>query len=86
MSIPDVFCNDCGLPYPSDGVPYRCPTCNGLYDYGGVFQYDKDRVELSQPGIWRYRHTFGLPNDLEPVSLGEGNTPMVWTRDGAGLA
>jgi threonine synthase len=30
------------------------------------------------PGIWRYRNTFGLPEDTPIVSLGEGNTPLVW--------
>jgi threonine synthase len=37
-------------------------------------------VDRSLPGIWRYRHTFGLAPDLEPVSLGEGNTPLVWAQ------
>jgi threonine synthase len=31
------------------------------------------------PGIWRFRPTFGLPKDAPVVSLGEGNTPLVWT-------
>jgi threonine synthase len=30
------------------------------------------------PGIWRYRHTFGFPEDVLSISLGEGNTPLVW--------
>lgn len=37
-------------------------------------------MDDSQPGIWRYRATFGLDADLEPVSLGEGNTPLVWAK------
>ncbi|MCX7706867.1 MAG: threonine synthase [Anaerolineae bacterium] len=27
--------------------------------------------------IWRYRETFGLPPQAQPVSLGEGRTPLV---------
>lgn len=30
------------------------------------------------PGIWRYRHTFNLPDDSPDVYLGEGDTPLVW--------
>jgi threonine synthase len=35
-------------------------------------------VEESLPGIWRFRHTFGLDEPAPVVSLGEGNTPLVW--------
>jgi threonine synthase len=35
-------------------------------------------MDTAQPGIWRYRSTFGLPEQAEPVSLGEGNTPLIW--------
>jgi threonine synthase len=30
------------------------------------------------PGVWRYRDSFGLPTEVEPISLGEGNSPLVW--------
>jgi threonine synthase len=32
------------------------------------------------PGIWRHRDTFGLPEDAPIISLGEGNTPLVWVE------
>jgi threonine synthase len=51
-----------------------------LFDFSGPFYFDPNQVDRSQPGIWRYRHTFGLPSGLEPVSLGEGNTPLIWVR------
>ena len=39
------------------------------------------RWTQSQPGIWRYRHTFtGLPADFPAVSLGEGSTPLLWAE------
>jgi threonine synthase len=77
MTIPGVFCTKCGSPYPTVGVPYVCPICGGLFDYGRVFQFIPEQVDRSQPGIWRYLHAFGLPQGLEPVSLGEGNTSMI---------
>lgn len=34
----------------------------------------------TRPGIWRWVNAFGLP-DLDPeISLGEGNTPLVWVE------
>ena len=80
MIDPGVFCSKCGSAYPNEGVPFRCPICGGLYDYKGAFHFDRTKVDRTQPGIWRYRHTFGLPPDFEPISLGEGNTPLIWAK------
>jgi threonine synthase len=76
----DVSCTDCGQAYPPNGFPYRCPSCGGLYDSPSPLNFDPAQVDCSQPGIWRYRHTFGLPDKTEAVSLGEGNTPLVWAE------
>jgi threonine synthase len=80
MINPRVLCTNCGCAYPSNGVYYKCPTCSGLFDYDGPFHFCPDEIDRSQPGIWRYRHSFDVTSDLEPVSLGEGNTPLVWAR------
>ncbi|HIE58309.1 MAG TPA: pyridoxal-phosphate dependent enzyme [Anaerolineales bacterium] len=72
------FCTNCRRPYPKDRIPYRCPKCGGLYDIDALPVFDPGRVDASQPGIWPYRHALGLPADAPPVSLGEGNTPLVW--------
>ena len=80
MAVAEISCTHCGRDYPSDGVPYCCPTCGGLYDFSGALRFDSAQMDRSLPGIWRYRHTFGLAADLEPVSLGEGNTPLVWAQ------
>ena len=76
----DVSCTNCGQAYPPDGFPYHCPSCGGLYDSPSPLKFDPAQVDCSQPGIWRYRQTFGLPDEAEAVSLGEGNTPLVWAE------
>ena len=80
MSVLPIACTNCGRAYPETGVPFRCPACGGLYDSSSPLGYDPAQVDLSQPGIWRYRHTFGFSPDLEPVSLDEGQTPLRWAR------
>jgi len=80
MDYPGVFCSNCGETYPNAHVPYRCSICGGLYDFRGSFHFDPTKIDHSEPGIWRFRHTFGLSLDLVPVSLGEGNTPLVWVK------
>jgi len=75
-----IHCANCRQAYPDEGTPYRCTRCGGLFDYSENFPFDPERVELDQPGIWRYRHSFGLPEDTQPISLGEGGTPLVWGK------
>jgi threonine synthase len=77
MVLPGISCTNCGRSYPTVGVPYCCPACGGIFDFTTLFSFDPKQVDSSQPGIWRYRHTFGLSSDIEPVSLGEGNTPLI---------
>lgn len=75
-----IHCTNCHRPYPESGTPYRCPTCGGLFDFATLPVYDPAQVDAAQPGIWRCAHAFGLPADAPVTSLGEGNTPLVWTE------
>ena len=80
MNTSGVFCTSCGNAYPPEGVPYCCPTCGGLYDFRDPIHFNPEKVDRSQPGIWRFSQTFNLPPNIEPVSLGEGNTPLIWAK------
>ncbi len=73
-----ILCSNCRRPYPENGLPYRCPVCRGVYEVARLPRYDPDLVDRTQPGIWRYRHTFGLPEAAPLITLGEGITPLVW--------
>jgi threonine synthase len=75
-----IVCTNCHRPYPEKGVPYRCGACGGVFDLEGSQNFETKRVEKGQPGIWRYRNMFGLPDDAPVISLGEGNTPLVWGK------
>lgn len=75
-----IACTNCHQPYPERGVPYRCGQCGGIYDEAESFLFYVNQVDNRQAGIWRYRSAFGLPEDAPVVSLGEGNTPLVWAK------
>jgi threonine synthase len=77
-----IQCNNCYLPYPAEGTPYHCPRCGGLFDLVEPLVYDPAQLEAGLPGIWRYRHAFGLPETAPVISLGEGSTPLVWGQAG----
>ncbi len=76
----ELSCTNCGSDYPAGKVVHRCPKCGGLFDFKRPWSFDPKQIEDFLPGIWRYRHTFGLPEGIEPISLGEGNTPLVWAE------
>ena len=46
-----VACTQCGEPYPESGVPYKCPTCGGVYDYVGPFIPDRARSAKDQVSL-----------------------------------
>lgn len=69
-------CTSCGRPQPDDR-PYKCPRCGGVYDFAEPIAFDSQKVDSRDRSLWRYRHTFPLPPGAEPVSLGEGQTPLL---------
>ncbi len=75
---PNWRCTSCGTPYPEDGLPYRCPKCGGIFDRVDIPTFEPQALQSHEPGIWRYRHTFSLPENAPAISLGEGQTPLVW--------
>ncbi len=74
-----IRCQACGYSYPEMGTPYLCSSCGGIFDFADPFDFSLDKVDPALPGMWRYRHAFGLPDEAPMVTLGEGNTPLVWT-------
>lgn len=77
MSV--IACINCGYPYPDGGsLPFRCPECGGIFDYLPQLSFDESILEPNLSGVWRYHHTFNLSTGAPVVSLGEGNTPLVW--------
>lgn len=73
-----ILCKKCEIAYPPTGLPHVCPQCGSLFDFDRSFDFSLAQIEPELPGIWRYRHAFSLFNEAPIVSLGEGNTPLIW--------
>jgi threonine synthase len=71
-------CTQCGAPYPSDGLPYRCEKCGGLFDIRSVPTLQPSDIDPTKPGLWKYWKTFGLSHYPQDLFMGEGNTALVW--------
>jgi threonine synthase len=75
-----IQCTNCFRHYPDTGVPFRCPVCYGIYDYIDLWSLDPEKYNSDRSGIWRYKHTFSLPDGAMEISLSEGNSPLVWSK------
>jgi threonine synthase len=76
--MPMIRCTKCFFSYPETGTPYICPQCGGLFDYDEPFVFSPSKINKEYPGIWKYRHTFDFPPENPVITLGEGNTPLLW--------
>lgn len=73
-----IFCSGCANPYPKQGVPYRCPICGGIYNYSQLPGYTQGSGDRQSGGISRYKEMLELDPGFSLVSLGEGQTPLIW--------
>ncbi len=71
-------CNSCHRDYPSEGVPYSCLHCGGIFEFSATLPYDPLPSDPgSSSGIERFRASFPLSAGAPFVSLGEGGTPLL---------
>lgn len=71
-----LVCTLCGTPYPLDTRDWQC-ACGGLFDLTPWPALDARQIDAAQQGLWRYRALLPLDPSWEPVTLGEGGTPLV---------
>ncbi len=67
-------CTNCGAVYPEEGLPHRCPRCGGLFDRTTPPTWAPPKPGA---GMWRYAASLPTPDGAEPVTLGEGGTPLL---------
>lgn len=73
-------CSACGNGRSAEGLPSVCDQCGQpwLVRYPNRQQPVTERTELGRRHtMWRYRSFLPLASAEEPVSLGEGDTPLI---------
>ncbi len=84
MSRPThLECTKCGERLPADRPQTVCPKDGGVlyarYDLKSIAsEFDREKLKERPATMWRYREV--LP-EAEPVTLGEGFTPMLRSRE-----
>jgi threonine synthase len=74
-------CSGCGATRSADGFPTVCDACGAPW----LVRYDRPLPPASLQadlrgragGMWRFREFLPLEPDEEPITLGEGNTPLL---------
>ncbi len=69
-------CVVCGAEYEPDPFLFECPKCGGLLDVVVPVE-GVSWSSLRGKGVWRYKPLLPLSNDVRPVSLREGDTPLL---------
>jgi threonine synthase len=77
-----LYCMTCNAPWESGEKEYTCPHCGGSVEPDNGLEENREEFcrilkEGSREGIWGYRRLFPYAPRIAPVSLGEGNTPLL---------
>ena len=82
MFVKRLECTACGLEHDSSRLQNLCRSCGKpLFAIVDLAVASRTMTRESLPGrersLWRYREVLPLPSDVQPVSLGEGGTPLL---------
>ncbi len=77
-----IECSACKRSYPIDRLINTCPACDRplccRYDLKAIQEkVSRNIFRHREASLWRYRELLPLPFASEPVSLGEGWTPLL---------
>ena len=84
MFLTHLECTACGLRHDWSRLQNLCTACRkplfAVYDLAAVGKLDcfkQSSLREREKSLWRYRELLPLPQDAEPISLGEGGTPLL---------
>ncbi len=69
-------CGTCNREYLLDTRELRC-GCGGFLELRDWPAFDPAAIDGTETGLWRYRRLLPLDMEWQPVSLGEGGTPLL---------
>jgi threonine synthase len=93
MLLSYLQCSACGKRHDWQRLQNLCTACGkplfAIYDLGAARKLDclnQSSLQRREKSLWRWRELLPLPEDAEPVSLGEGGTPLLKSKRVGGEA
>jgi threonine synthase len=82
MFLKHLECSACGLQHEWSRLQNVCRSCQkplfARVDLAAASRtLTRETLRTREKSLWRYREVLPLPGDAEPVSLGEGGTPLL---------
>ena len=82
MFLERLECSACGRDHEWSRLQNLCSSCNkplfAIVDLAAASRtLTRETLLPREKSLWRYREILPLPADAEPVSLGEGGTPLL---------
>jgi threonine synthase len=84
MFLSRLECTSCGLRHEWSRLQNLCTSCHkplfaivDLVRLRRIGTLTREVLPTREKSLWRYRELLPLPEDVEPVSLGEGGTPLL---------
>jgi threonine synthase len=82
MFLTHLNCTSCGLRHEWSRLQNLCTACQKplfpVYDLVAVGKaLAREALATREKSLWRYREVLPLPANVEPISLGEGMTPLL---------
>jgi len=82
MFLKHLECSACGLHFEWSRLQNLCSSCRkpllAIIDLAAASRtLTRKTLATRQKSLWRYREVLPLPGDVEPISLGEGGTPLL---------
>src|SRR5438105_3664637 len=88
MFVTHLECTSCGVRHDWSRLQNLCTACGkplfAVIDLGAVGKLDglkpsslRETLRAREESLWRYRELLPMPKDAEPISLGEGGTPLL---------
>jgi threonine synthase len=82
MFLQHLECSACGRQHQWSQLQNLCLSCQkpllAIVDLTAAGRtLARESVATREKSLWRYREVLPLPRDVEPISLGEGGTPLL---------
>jgi threonine synthase len=89
MFLKHLECSACGLQHDWSRLQNLCRSCHkpllGIVDLAAASRtLTRQTLASREKSLWRCREVLPLPGDVDPVSLGEGGTPLLRASRGCG--